>query len=236
MESTTRSTSPVTSQSSGARLKVTVWRLLNTVLMMGFGIYKSYYTTLGSPTSDWIISIGWAVIAYWGMYVEGEAPTLAPWFFIRDFSRPTWFVLAEASTMASIVGAPVFACLWVFPNRDKPADRAVTTFLWILSVASALYAPIQFWDQMRNSRIITWIRRRWMPRQFNDSDLAGMFILSKWVAGLGNVGQIVYNLYHFTRSSNPAPSFMFLWLLTTGISFAFPLVICGVYLAVHQRS
>ncbi|KAJ7219801.1 hypothetical protein B0H12DRAFT_1152519 [Mycena haematopus] len=241
MEST-RSTSPVPldSEPSGARLKVTVWRLLNTTVIMGFGIYKSYHTTLGSPTSDWIICVGWAVIAYWGTYVEMEAPTLASWLFIPDFSRPTRFFLEEAFTLASILGFPVLVYMWAFPNGDKPADRAVPTYVWIICVANALFAPSQFWDRAGHSQIFIWIRRRWMPRQFNDldptSELAGVFTLSTSVAGLVSGGQIVYNLYRFTRGSDPPPSLALLWLLTTGISIVFPLAICGLHLAAHRLS
>ncbi|KAJ6451200.1 hypothetical protein C8R45DRAFT_1042437 [Mycena sanguinolenta] len=237
---TARSTSSASAPpANGVRLKVTAWRLLNTTLLLGFGIYKSYRSTLGVPTSDWIICLGWAVIAYWGMYVEAEAPALAPWLFIQDISKPTRFVLAEVITIAWFISAPVLAYLWALPSPTaKEANPTVSTYLWIISVASALLTPIQFWDRVNDSRIITWARRRWLPRQFHTderSDFAGVFLLGKLIATLANVMHVVYNLYHFTRVSDLTPSVIYGWLITASISLFVPMAVCGIYIAVRRH-
>ncbi|KAJ6495095.1 hypothetical protein C8R45DRAFT_1212031 [Mycena sanguinolenta] len=223
---------------SGVHLKVTAWRLLNTTLLMGFGVYKYYRPTLGDPTSDWIICIGWAVIAYWGTYVEAEAPTLAPWLFIRDIYQPTRLVLAEVHTIAWFIWAPVSANMWAMPFNLKNAHQTADTYQLWLYYFLALVAPFQFWTRVGDSVIITWMHRRWMPPQFNPSDgkFSFVFLLSQFIAGFVDVGQLVYHLHRFTRGSDPAPSVTYLSILTMSISLVLPLAICGGYLALRQRS
>ncbi|KAJ6508204.1 hypothetical protein C8R45DRAFT_1207939 [Mycena sanguinolenta] len=232
-----RSTSPVSAPpANGVRLNVTAWRLLNTTLLVGFGIYKSCYPTLGVP--DWIICIGWAVIAYWGTYVEAEAPTLAPWLFIQDLSKVTGLVLAEVVTIAWFIFTPASPYLWAFPSfATKKADRAVSPWLWFICVANGLLIPLQFWDRVSESRIITWARRRWLPRQFHPDerwDLAGVFRSGKFIAALANVTQAVYDLYRFMRGSDLAPSVIHGWLITSSISLVIPMAVCGIYIAVRR--
>ncbi|KAJ7773499.1 hypothetical protein B0H14DRAFT_2276757, partial [Mycena olivaceomarginata] len=49
--------------------KVTPWRLLNTCLVLGMGIYKAAVTYRGqdaAPTTlDWIIGVLWALMCVW---------------------------------------------------------------------------------------------------------------------------------------------------------------------------
>ncbi|KAF7368116.1 hypothetical protein MSAN_00877800 [Mycena sanguinolenta] len=234
---TARSTSPVPSAppANGTRPKVTAWRLLNTTLLVGFGIYKSCHSTLGVSTSDWIICIGWAIVAYWGTYMESEAPAVAPWFFIRDIFQPTRLVVAEAITSAWFIWGLRLPYLWTLSTKE--ADRTVPTYLWIVCVSNALFTPVQFWDRVSDSRIITWGCRRWM--QFHPAErpeLTDVFLLCKLIAGLANATQVAYDLYHFTRGSDPAPSVTYTWLITTSISLFVPAAICGMYLAVRRQS
>ncbi|KAF7368122.1 hypothetical protein MSAN_00878500 [Mycena sanguinolenta] len=238
---TARSTSPVPSAppANGTRPKVTAWRLLNTTLLVGFGIYKSHHSTLGVSTSDWIICIGWAVVAYWGTYMESEAPTVAPWLFVRDILLPTWLVVVEAITIAWFIWGVRLPYVWAFPANE--ADRTVPTYFWIACVANALFTPFQFWLRVSESIIITWGRTRWMQFRLDErSDLTTTFMLGKLIAGLA-IGTLVapqpaYDVYHFTRGSDPAPSVTYAWLITASISLFVPTAICGMYLVVRRQS
>ncbi|KAJ7241705.1 hypothetical protein B0H12DRAFT_1133420 [Mycena haematopus] len=83
----------------GPKVKITLWRLLNTVFVLGLGIYKATATYRGqqvaATTSDWIVGVLWAVIAYWISFLEGAQ--LGPrgrWFFAQDHSRVVLRMLA----------------------------------------------------------------------------------------------------------------------------------------------
>ncbi|KAJ7218874.1 hypothetical protein B0H12DRAFT_327154 [Mycena haematopus] len=49
----------------GPKVKVTLWRLLNTVLVLGLGVYKAVAAYRGQQTApttlDWILGVLWAV-------------------------------------------------------------------------------------------------------------------------------------------------------------------------------
>ncbi|KAJ7461601.1 hypothetical protein FB451DRAFT_1404833 [Mycena latifolia] len=68
-------------------VKVTPWRLLNTVLVLALGIYKAAASYLGqsiAPTTlDWIIGVVWTLICYWVGFAEQENST---WFFSHDLA------------------------------------------------------------------------------------------------------------------------------------------------------
>ncbi|KAF8198275.1 hypothetical protein K438DRAFT_1824129 [Mycena galopus ATCC 62051] len=73
------------------KIKITPWRLLNTVLVLGLGIYKASPSYLGqevAPTTlDWIIGVLGAVIAYWVSFLEEAELGRGRWFFARDLSQ-----------------------------------------------------------------------------------------------------------------------------------------------------
>ncbi|KAJ7327604.1 hypothetical protein DFH08DRAFT_1026731 [Mycena albidolilacea] len=73
------------------RVKITAWRILNTSVLLVLGTYKAVATYLGetaAPTNlDWMIGVVWALVSYWVSIVEQEAPSIAPWFFMTDWSR-----------------------------------------------------------------------------------------------------------------------------------------------------
>ncbi|KAJ7121575.1 hypothetical protein C8R44DRAFT_876964 [Mycena epipterygia] len=85
---------------SRAVVKITAWRILNTVVLLTLGIYKAVTTYLGqapASTLDWIIGVVWALISYWASLVEQENPTIAPWFFDEDLSSDLHTVVARVS-------------------------------------------------------------------------------------------------------------------------------------------
>ncbi|KAJ7917670.1 hypothetical protein B0H13DRAFT_1994518 [Mycena leptocephala] len=71
-------------------VKITPWRITNTVVVLGLGIYKATVTYLGQTTApttaDWIIGVGWTLISYWIGLVEQHDDTATQWFFSHDFS------------------------------------------------------------------------------------------------------------------------------------------------------
>ncbi|KAJ7488068.1 hypothetical protein FB451DRAFT_1553585 [Mycena latifolia] len=78
---------PLPAPSPTPRVKITPWRFLNTVLVLGLGIYKataSYLRQSMAPTTlDWIIGVVWALICYWVGFVEQDNTS---WFFAYDLT------------------------------------------------------------------------------------------------------------------------------------------------------
>ncbi|KAJ6510711.1 hypothetical protein C8R45DRAFT_394934 [Mycena sanguinolenta] len=68
------STTPSPDDSPGPRVKITPWRLLNTVLLLVLGIYKAVAAYRGQQTApttlDWILGVVWGIIAYWASFLE----------------------------------------------------------------------------------------------------------------------------------------------------------------------
>jgi hypothetical protein len=54
------------------KVKITPWRLVNTFLILGLGIYKATATYRGQDTTpttlDWIIGVLWALMCVWICY------------------------------------------------------------------------------------------------------------------------------------------------------------------------
>ncbi|KAJ7045132.1 hypothetical protein C8F04DRAFT_1067826 [Mycena alexandri] len=53
------------------------WRLLNTMVMLGLGIFKAVVTYRGQPTApktlDWVTGVVWALISYWMALFEADS-------------------------------------------------------------------------------------------------------------------------------------------------------------------
>ncbi|KAJ7320827.1 hypothetical protein DFH08DRAFT_819083 [Mycena albidolilacea] len=75
---------------------ITPWRAINTLLVLGLGVYKAVGTyqgqTTGPPTVDWIGNLVWATIVYWVSLYEPlvdddpDSEELLVWIFCRDLS------------------------------------------------------------------------------------------------------------------------------------------------------
>ncbi|KAJ7824638.1 hypothetical protein B0H13DRAFT_2681158, partial [Mycena leptocephala] len=76
---------------------ITPWRLLNTVVVLGVGVYKAVTTylgqTTGPTTADWIIGVAWTLIAYWVSFFDDPTPNQSSWFFARDVSKLSGILL-----------------------------------------------------------------------------------------------------------------------------------------------
>ncbi|KAF7361519.1 hypothetical protein MSAN_01185500 [Mycena sanguinolenta] len=80
------------------KIKITLWRLLNTTLLLGLGVYKAVTAYGGQQTApttlDWILGVLWAVIAYWVSFLEeAQLGPRGRWFFIQDHSPVVFPIL-----------------------------------------------------------------------------------------------------------------------------------------------
>ncbi|KAF6741881.1 hypothetical protein DFP72DRAFT_861369 [Ephemerocybe angulata] len=79
-----------TCQCKRKEFKVTVWRALNSLVIIGFGTAKAILAYNGSPAAngaDMALGMVWAFIAYWCCILEEESSS-APWLFEWDIKRP----------------------------------------------------------------------------------------------------------------------------------------------------
>ena len=89
--------------------KITVWRAMNSVVIMGFGTTKAVLAFRDNPSADaFDVALGliWALMcvhlspvaeavlmviicrAYWCGIIEAECPGVAPWLFEVDMKEP----------------------------------------------------------------------------------------------------------------------------------------------------
>ncbi|TEB28749.1 hypothetical protein FA13DRAFT_756719 [Coprinellus micaceus] len=82
----------VIGQSPPSRVfKITVWRAMNSIVIMGFGTTKAVLAFRDNPSADaFDVALGliWALIAYWCGIIEAECPGVAPWLFEVDMKEP----------------------------------------------------------------------------------------------------------------------------------------------------
>ncbi|KAJ7859448.1 hypothetical protein B0H14DRAFT_2746389 [Mycena olivaceomarginata] len=85
------------------RVKITAWRILNTSLLPHISGKRRPPTNL-----DWMIGVVWALISYW------EDPSIAPWFFMTDWSDGCGFgitVFFLALSGGNLLGRPLTTIL-----------------------------------------------------------------------------------------------------------------------------
>ncbi|KAJ7743626.1 hypothetical protein B0H16DRAFT_1561134 [Mycena metata] len=113
------------------KVKVTLWRLLNTAILLMLGIWKAAATYKGqitAPTTlDWIIGVLWALISYWLGIIEQENPACVPWLFERDSSHDLRVVLLWLLPASAIFLA--FTGVWATLMALKPPRTALSTIL-----------------------------------------------------------------------------------------------------------
>ncbi|KAF6753808.1 hypothetical protein DFP72DRAFT_1069014 [Ephemerocybe angulata] len=79
-----------TCQCKQKEFKITVWRAVNSLVIIGFGTTKAILAYNGSPAAngaDMALGMVWAFIAYWCCILEEESSS-APWLFEWDIKRP----------------------------------------------------------------------------------------------------------------------------------------------------
>ncbi|KAF9515639.1 hypothetical protein BS47DRAFT_774455 [Hydnum rufescens UP504] len=84
-----------------AVVKITLYRLLNTTIILGVGTAKFALGMQGhsiSPTIlDWVLGSLYLVVTYWIGFLEDVRPPVWPWFFFEDYVTPRarrWLSLA----------------------------------------------------------------------------------------------------------------------------------------------
>ncbi|KAJ7912490.1 hypothetical protein B0H13DRAFT_2007286 [Mycena leptocephala] len=88
--------------------KITPWRVLNSLLVLGLGTYKAVATyrgqTIGPTTTDWIIGVFWTLISYWVSLIEDSTSTHSSWFFTYDLSGVVRAALLNFLVLGASIG------------------------------------------------------------------------------------------------------------------------------------
>ena len=138
---------------SGARspgIRVTAWRLLNSVILLVFGVTKAVYAYLGHETTpttlEWLLGVSWALMygfplpapdvpfplnnqctrAYWVGWVEAENPSAAPLLFEVDLYQtgmldvPIGLIVLSLAVASWGVGQHLLYSPIYFAQPDKP--------------------------------------------------------------------------------------------------------------------
>ncbi|KAJ6510730.1 hypothetical protein C8R45DRAFT_965010 [Mycena sanguinolenta] len=138
----------------GPKVKVTVWRLLNTFLVLGLSVCKAVAAYRGqetaSTTMDWILGVLWTVIAYWVSFLEeAQLGPRGRWFFTQDHSGTVVPILAYSSVVSlSLILVGLLWYAFLVPTTDSSvythtmvAEDWQTTDIQTASVA---HAPFNF--------------------------------------------------------------------------------------------
>ncbi|KAF8156036.1 hypothetical protein B0H34DRAFT_715884 [Crassisporium funariophilum] len=84
-------------------VKITTWRLLNTVFLLAVGTAKAASAYRGDATVvntlDWIIGVIWALVSYWFSILENESPNSIPWLLEYD--------IYEEGAIRVVIGYPL---------------------------------------------------------------------------------------------------------------------------------
>ncbi|KAF7377649.1 hypothetical protein MSAN_00187800 [Mycena sanguinolenta] len=153
--------------------KITPWRLLNTCVVLGLGIYKATAGYRGQDTAltttDWVVGILWALIAYWlSFFEDAELGPEGRWFFTHDVSgifRKVLLVLISLSALGllgwalnalSKRGAEGGSSKW---RQFFAGGVAVLLYLGIMFMVGLLMFGCQWPKGRRSSR-----RHRWGGR------------------------------------------------------------------------
>ncbi|KAF7361511.1 hypothetical protein MSAN_01184700 [Mycena sanguinolenta] len=102
-------TTPISESSPGPKVKITPWRVLNTVLLLVLGMYKAVAAYRGQQTApttlDWILGVLWAIIAYWAAFLEeAQLGPRGRWFFMHDLSGALQIALGIVLGLIIIFG------------------------------------------------------------------------------------------------------------------------------------
>ncbi|KAF7369073.1 hypothetical protein MVEN_00234100 [Mycena venus] len=153
-------------QRRSPKVKVTAWRLLNTFLLLGLGIYKAMASYRGQETApttlDWIIGVLWALIAYWVSFLEDAE--LGPewrWFLTHDvsgiFRTPLLFLSSTRSRARSAHGVlPVFEVLPAYSLGPTHTSFVTRSIRGVLAVLSHLRTPLLFLIYTSAFGLLTW--------------------------------------------------------------------------------
>ncbi|KAJ7744789.1 hypothetical protein DFH07DRAFT_834289 [Mycena maculata] len=135
------------------KLKVTAWRILNTLLILALGSYKAMTIKGGKSgaLTGWecIVLMFCVLFWYWGGLIEQENPTLAPVLFVKDRSE------LVASVYSVVTSPPVNALMFQVPMLVVPSgeeERSRTTFIMLL-----VWAAITPFSLLISAAQSTWL-------------------------------------------------------------------------------
>ncbi|TEB28139.1 hypothetical protein FA13DRAFT_1711964 [Coprinellus micaceus] len=129
---------PFTSMRGAAQtvVKITVWRVLSTIIHLVLGSCKAVMTARGNPLADLFdiaLSLAWPIISSWGNNIENESPRVFPLLFETDIRGPVASCLGLwSSRLAKYVSAQLIRslsqtvayCLFEIPLTALRACRA----------------------------------------------------------------------------------------------------------------
>ncbi|KAJ7030856.1 hypothetical protein C8F04DRAFT_1397659 [Mycena alexandri] len=146
-------TSP-SDESAEPRVTVSVWRVLNTVILLVFASYKVFGPKPELTSGDWIIGGTWAAYAYWIGNIGHDNPGAAPWLFTYDLS----FVRTALAELSAVVSSPVLQIPFFlgifFPFGPT---RPFAAYLWLYALA--LLSPFFVFMALRTSTRLGFLRR-----------------------------------------------------------------------------
>ncbi|KAJ6463981.1 hypothetical protein C8R45DRAFT_505497 [Mycena sanguinolenta] len=134
----------------GPKVKITLWRLLNTSLVLGLGVYKATAAYRGQEvamtTLDWITGVFWAIIAYWVSFLEeAQLGPLGRWFFTQDKTGVVLSILTYLLVVSILFCLAGLGMGWSYAFWMGP--------LWSLLLFSAV--ALRLYKSMRRRRRAT---------------------------------------------------------------------------------
>ncbi|KAJ7174691.1 hypothetical protein C8R46DRAFT_1031309 [Mycena filopes] len=108
--------------STEGEVVVTWWRFANTIIISGLGAWKAFAGYRGQETTmttvDWILGVGWTLIAYWLSILEGRAH--GPWRGF--FTSGGWEIIPTTLFTISMIAVVAFGKFMVgLRARAKPS-------------------------------------------------------------------------------------------------------------------
>ncbi|KAI0050815.1 hypothetical protein FA95DRAFT_1603267 [Auriscalpium vulgare] len=161
-------------------VKVTGYRLLNTAVILAFGIPKAVLSYRGesvTPTTlDWMLGVFCAVCLYWlGLY-EALQPPVLPFFFHNDHSHTIGLVLrislGVCMPMSLFSGTVVLLVQLATKLLGDIPDFRMTTFV-LTPCAAAVYVFLLYLVR----KFYRWLLGSGDPPQLGSSPMYGM----KWI-------------------------------------------------------
>ncbi|KAF8215259.1 hypothetical protein K438DRAFT_1749323 [Mycena galopus ATCC 62051] len=143
--------------------KLTPWRVTNTAVLLGLGVYKAAGTYLGQTTgpntADWIVGVLWALIVYWvepmvPFYEEHRAEDDSEseefslhWFFTQEVSSavlvtPFFVFFSTLFFAAVLIKLGVFVFLVLYQLRKSLGKHHLLRFFRRLLSDWSLSGPI----------------------------------------------------------------------------------------------
>ncbi|THU92697.1 hypothetical protein K435DRAFT_840501 [Dendrothele bispora CBS 962.96] len=144
---------------SETHIKITWWRLINTIVPVAFALWKIIETyqgqTTGPTTLDLVLSVLWYPVSYWMSLWEGTHSPSAQWFFDVEILDPEdiFSLFVDVVVLALVISAfYVFLFLLFYAILPASDEGAVTMLKVVLAFAVPFFVPYFILTAIR----ITW--------------------------------------------------------------------------------